>query len=55
MTPEQQDNTKKQQEINKKRFLLSTKMGDLRKLSAEIEQLQNEIFTDMNNGDKNES
>lgn len=40
----QSDSTKKKQNQCKKRFLLSTKMADVRKLLAEIEQLQIEII-----------
>lgn len=41
-----QDSSKKQN-ITKNRFLLLTKMIDARKLLAEIEKLQNDMFTEL--------
>lgn len=46
-TPKQQDSTKKKQNRCKKRFLLSTKLIDARKLHAEIEQLEMELFMEL--------
>jgi len=42
--PKQQDCAKKKQIRDKKMFLLSTKHVDVRKLNAEIEKLEMEIF-----------
>lgn len=50
--PKQQDSTEKQQNRNKKRFLLSTKLIDARKLHAEIEKLEMELFIELMNGEK---
>lgn len=41
---EEQDNSKKQQNINKILFLISTKWIDVLRLLAEISQLQMELF-----------
>lgn len=45
--PKQQDSAKKKQNRNKKRFLLSTKLIDARKLHAEIEKLEMELFMEL--------
>ena len=49
MTGEQRDSnsTKKRQNRNRKRLLLSTKLIDARKLHAEIEQLEMELFMEL--------